>query len=152
MIPSSHCCLDLHSSTILIPLKSLKSSSLKCKQFTFHLKSHQLGSEFSDDGNTGVYKTGENYDSMYVLFEFDFTVLPEHASVSIGTYNTDPVSRYQFLVHGTDKFTITVLPTDAADGAVHLYLGKRVIYPSEMTFFQKYGSYIMIGGVFLCKP
>eukprot|EP00475_Leptophrys_vorax_P024226 TRINITY_DN3339_c0_g1_i1.p2 TRINITY_DN3339_c0_g1~~TRINITY_DN3339_c0_g1_i1.p2 ORF type:complete len:121 (+),score=34.05 TRINITY_DN3339_c0_g1_i1:247-609(+) len=85
---------------------------------------------------------------MSVLFEFSFAVLQDHASVSVGTWNNDIGLRYQFLVHGTDKFTITVLPS-SADGQVHLYLGKRVVYPPNLTFFQQYGSYIMIGGVFL---
>ncbi len=84
------------------------------------------------------------------MFEFKFHPLGDHGAISIGKWHSEPGAHYEFLVHNQDSFTISVIPDSKHDDAVvHLYIGKRVLYPVAQTFFQKYGSTIMIAGVFM---
>jgi hypothetical protein len=107
-------------------------------------------SQFEADGNSGSYKFGESVQDLTELFSFKFHPLPDNGAISIGKWNSEPGAHYEFLIHNQDSFTITVLPDSKDDDAlVHLYIGKRVLYPVTQTFFQKYGSTIMIAGVFM---
>jgi len=99
-----------------------------------------------DSSNTGNFKTGEDED---VLFSFYF----QHFNgpwISHGEWNGQTSAFYQFNIVANDKFTITVYPNPVQEDAeVTIYSASRVKSGREKTFFEKYGSTMMMVGGFM---
>jgi len=102
-----------------------------------------------DDPNSGRFKTSnpdlEDEDHL-VLFEFGFHEHANGMALSLGPYHANQGSTYKFVVASFDKFALMITPPE---GELQLYLGKRIPVIQEKTFFQKYSTFIMIGGVLL---
>jgi len=96
--------------------------------------------------NTGSFKIGEDND---LLFSFYF----QHFNgpwISHGEWNGVSDGFYQFNVVASDKFTITVFTHPMKeDGEVILFSASRVKSAREKSFFEKYGSTMMMVVLFL---
>jgi len=101
-----------------------------------------LAIDFADEsGNKGFFSADGKK-----LFEFDFVKLPNGIAVSQGKWLAAENSLYVFTVFPQDKFSLAVLPLDAKAGAEsHTFSGSRRIPNIPKTFFQSYGTFIMIG-------
>jgi len=129
-------------------LPLLRGTSLKNNSDTFEVSELRFVEiEFSNTlGSAGVFKNGESLSDLQTLFEFNFFSLGENA-VSFGKWNGGP-STYQFIVTSNDRFSLTI--DSGADQSTILYFfGRRVLKTAPVTLWQKYGSTVMIGGVFL---
>jgi len=123
--------------------------------------------DFNVGGNSGSFKTGsqisdlsedEDEDddvvkdhSLKTLFNFDFTAHHNGMIVSQGEWlGSEVPSYYQFLIGGWDKFSISIYPkTLNQEAEITMFTGRKIPLLQEKTFFQKYGTMIMIGGFFL---
>jgi len=121
--------------------------------------------DFNVGGNSGAFKVGsvlsdvtedEEEDdevkehSLKTLFNFDFSVQHNGMVVSQGEWVDGVGSYYQFLIGGWDKFTITVYPkTMNQEAEVQMFTGRKIPVLQDKSFFQKYGTMVMIGGFFL---
>ncbi|GAB5364853.1 hypothetical protein AAMO2058_001005900 [Amorphochlora amoebiformis] len=97
-----------------------------------------------DSSNTGNFKTGDDED---LLFSFYF----QHFSgpwISHGEWNGQTQGIYQFNIVAPDRFTITVYPTNSEEEMAVISV-TRVKSGREKSFFEKYGSTIMMVGGFL---
>eukprot|EP00472_Partenskyella_glossopodia_P006930 CAMPEP_0197517980 /NCGR_PEP_ID=MMETSP1318-20131121/3073_1 /TAXON_ID=552666 /ORGANISM="Partenskyella glossopodia, Strain RCC365" /LENGTH=224 /DNA_ID=CAMNT_0043067967 /DNA_START=6 /DNA_END=680 /DNA_ORIENTATION=- len=103
-----------------------------------------------DAANTGNFKTGEDEELLFSFYFQNFNG-PE---MSFGEWNGQNPGFYQFQIVSGDKFLITVFPTDEgkdddADSEVIVYSANRVRSAKDKTFFEKYGSTIMMVGGFM---
>jgi len=136
----------------------------------------QLRLDFSDP-NGGTFKfrpsTGvrqdddEDNQNWLSLFEFDFVPQsnlipqstgkwlfhPQHPSILTTPAKIKQISGhgyYQFIAAGQNKFIINVFPSQHADvPEFTIYYGDRAVIVAEKTFWQKYGTMLMLGGLFL---
>mmetsp|Transcript_28509 Transcript_28509/g.39693 ORF Transcript_28509/g.39693 Transcript_28509/m.39693 type:complete len:226 (-) Transcript_28509:292-969(-) len=97
--------------------------------------------------NTGNFKIGEDLENL-----FSFYFQPFNGPwISHGEWNGESGGFYQFNVVGSDKFTITIYPhKDKQDAEITLFSAVRVKNYREKTWFEKWGSTLMmLGGFFL---
>mmetsp|Transcript_21686 Transcript_21686/g.32288 ORF Transcript_21686/g.32288 Transcript_21686/m.32288 type:complete len:226 (+) Transcript_21686:1-678(+) len=98
--------------------------------------------------NTGLFKTGDDEDTLFSFYFQNFN----GPWMSHGEWNGQNPGVYQFNVVAHDKFTITVYPNDSAtnkDAEVIILSATRVKSAKDKSFFEKYGSTIMMVGGFL---
>lgn len=106
-----------------------------------------LAVEFADgSASAGTFMTGADPEELAPLFEFAFETQHNGMHVSHGRWGAK--SSYQFVAAHKDLFIITVRP-DGGGGDATLFTGKRVVRPVPKTFFQQYGTMIMLGCFFL---
>jgi len=101
--------------------------------------------------NSGSFKIGATEYDVSVLFKFEFIQQPNGMVLSHGEWLGSTPGYYQFAVGTWDKFTITILTkeTEGQDPSVLVFTGKKVAEPQEKSFFQKYGTFALLGGVIL---
>jgi hypothetical protein len=102
--------------------------------------------ELSDVFNFVVnFETGKNNTGTIVLentktVQFAFTTI-ERVSVSNGKWNDE--TNYQIVVPGPDRFIITLF--DSKNGQIRqIFVAKKILIDVPKTFFQAYGSYILM--------
>ena len=114
--------------------------------------------EFDDSGN-GQWKTGRDEDSLTQLFPFSFVMHPAGHPTSVGDWHGADESYYVLQINAPDKFTITVQPkrskqqqsdeeAEEAEGLV-IYSLRKKAEPAPKTFFQQYGTWLMLGVFFV---
>mmetsp|Transcript_22024 Transcript_22024/g.24487 ORF Transcript_22024/g.24487 Transcript_22024/m.24487 type:complete len:234 (+) Transcript_22024:24-725(+) len=106
--------------------------------------------EFAHDPATGAFKTGAETDEpseFATLFNFAFQHEPHNGMIiSHGEYHGAKGGHYQFLIPSPDKWVLTVYQ-EAGEAVV--YLGQKVVVQNEKSFFQRYGTMLMLGGFML---
>jgi hypothetical protein len=112
--------------------------------------------EFQDSA-TGTFSTGEDEEAMKELFRFSF-IQPSGNGIpiSVGEWSGGSLSYYQFQCISPLSFIITVSPkafgqsTDDEDNhSVTIYTGRKIVPAPPKTFWQQYGTFVMIGVFFL---
>jgi hypothetical protein len=113
--------------------------------------------EFHDTAS-GVFKTGEDSDSMKELFRFNFVQTAATVPISIGSWSGSESSYYSFQCISPNSFSITVFPKafgqsgreDSDDSnSILIYNGRKIVPVAPKTFFQQYGSMLLIAGLFV---
>ena len=115
--------------------------------------------DFEDTAN-GQWKTGRDEDSLTPLFDFSFVQHPAGHPTTVGEWHGADDAYYLLQINGPDRFTITVTPKafggHTADGegeeegdGVVVYSLKKTAQPVAKTFFQQYGTYLMLGVFFV---
>ncbi len=96
---------------------------------------------------SGAFKTGSDED---LLFNFFFQEYQEYNMMSAGEYNGQVPGYYQFQVLSRDRFTITLYPAEpGADPELTVISARLKKDARERTFFERYGSTIMMLGLFM---
>eukprot|EP00462_Mataza_sp_D1_P000020 CAMPEP_0175089396 /NCGR_PEP_ID=MMETSP0086_2-20121207/763_1 /TAXON_ID=136419 /ORGANISM="Unknown Unknown, Strain D1" /LENGTH=247 /DNA_ID=CAMNT_0016361901 /DNA_START=8 /DNA_END=747 /DNA_ORIENTATION=+ len=108
------------------------------------------------DKSSGAFKTAPISESVMdadPLFNFEFNEQNNGAVLSHGEWNGADEAFYQFQISSKDMFTITVTKKVEAgkDPEATLYLGKRIVKHQELTFYQKYGTYMLVGGFLVMR-
>jgi len=111
------------------------------------LNEMEIGVEFATP-NSGSFKTGASDFDLKSLFEFDFAAQENGVALSHGEWHGAKPSWYQFTMSGVDRFQITVFPKDGTPN-IQVLVGRKIPVNAEKTFFQQWGTMIMIGGMFL---
>jgi len=97
---------------------------------------------------TGAFKTGDDPEEMVTLFNFNFVLQYNGQYISHGTYKEDGI--YQFVVSSWDKFILTVLPKELkSNSELVIFTARKMPDAKETSFFQKYGTYLMLGAFFI---
>eukprot|EP00808_Paulinella_micropora_P025817 g38409.t1 len=110
----------------------------------------QLYIEFEEgEVNKGAFKTGHD-DEFETLFEFDFHQQPNDIVMSFGKWHGSSEGYYQIAISGNDRFTISLTPLELnAEAEAQLWSVKRIPRDMPQTFFEKYRTMIMMGGMLL---
>lgn len=134
-----------------------ESDALEGRSFDNDTASGELSNQLSllveftpGAASAGTLYTGEGdgaEDELAPLFDFDFVEQPNGMHVSRGEWKAKAGASYQFVAVAPNSFLITVR-TDGEDGEV-VFAGSRVLDAVEKTFFQKYGTMMMMGAFFL---
>jgi len=101
--------------------------------------------------SAGAFKTGKiGEEELVSLFNYDFHSQFNGLYTSHGEWHGAAGGFYQFTVVGWDRFIITVTPKESK-GEVIMYSGRKVPNAAQKTFFQQYGTIIMIGVFFFVQ-
>jgi hypothetical protein len=106
--------------------------------------------EFESD-ITGTFSTGEGPADVTPLFKFNFEVQENGMATSHGEWLGATPGYYQFVVGQWDRFIITVYPKDGESTDAIVFTGRKIPEVVEKTFFQKYGTMMMIGVFFFMQ-
>ena len=144
--------------------KDNSSSSLVGRYYDNHTETGDIENalsvlvEFEDSGN-GQWRTGRDEDSLTQLFPFSFVQHPAGHPTSVGDWHGQDDSYYVLQINAPDRFTITVQPKrakqraddneDEAEEGVVIYSLRKKAEPAAKTFFQQYGTWLMLGVFFV---
>lgn len=85
------------------------------------------------------------------LFDFNFVVHPNGVAISQGPWlaakdakDAKGTAIYTFTALPNDKFVLVVIPA-GGEGSAHTFSGSRRVPKADKTFFQQYGTFVMIG-------
>eukprot|EP00457_Paulinella_chromatophora_P012601 gb/GEZN01012823.1/.p1 GENE.gb/GEZN01012823.1/~~gb/GEZN01012823.1/.p1 ORF type:complete len:268 (-),score=36.63 gb/GEZN01012823.1/:250-933(-) len=110
----------------------------------------QLYIEFEEGHtNKGVFKTGSE-EEYQTLFAFDFHQQSNGLVMSFGKWYGSTEGFYQIAVGGSDRFTIVVTPSElSTEAEIHLWVVKRIPRTLPQSFFEKYRTMMMMGGMLI---
>eukprot|EP00474_Spongospora_subterranea_P008450 CRZ08908.1 hypothetical protein [Spongospora subterranea] len=102
---------------------------------------------FSDDPNSGVFKSAKEGEDIAPAYDFHFDVVPNGVAVSVGefTFPSGKTATYVFNVVSSQAFQFT---TVSKDGKVIVWFANRTVLSVEKTFLSKYGSTMLLVAVF----
>ena len=146
-------------------MKDNSSTSLIGRYFDNHTETGDIENALSvlvefDDNSNGAWKTGRDENSLTQLFPFSFVQHPAGHPTSVGDWHGADESYYVLQINAPDKFTITVQPKRAAqqqageeaeqaEEGVVIYSLRKKAEPAAKTFFQQYGTWLMLGVFFV---
>ena len=147
-------------------VKDNSSSSLIGRYYDNHTETGDIENSLTvlvefDDNSNGQWKTGRDEDSLTQLFPFSFVQHPAGHPTSVGDWHGNDDSFYVLQINAPDKFTITVQPKRAnqlqqgdeeeeqAEEGVVIYSLRKKSEPAAKTFFQQYGTWLMLGVFFV---
>lgn len=140
------------------------TSSVVGRYYDNHTETGEVENQLSvhidfDDTANGQWKTGKDVDSLTPLFAFSFVLHPAGHPTTVGEWHGAEDAFYLLQINAPDKFTITVTPKalqaqggeggEADDAAVTIYSLKKKPEAVAKTFFQQYGTYLMLAVFFV---
>eukprot|EP01029_Cantina_marsupialis_P029524 TRINITY_DN781797_c0_g1_i1.p1 TRINITY_DN781797_c0_g1~~TRINITY_DN781797_c0_g1_i1.p1 ORF type:complete len:216 (+),score=68.69 TRINITY_DN781797_c0_g1_i1:35-649(+) len=101
-----------------------------------------------EDEVSGVFSTFDDYEDKE-LFTFEFSPLNGMmiAKGECHEENTVGCTEFSIVVFGQNQITLTFVE----EGSMTLYHGVKTLEAREQTFFQKYGMFVMLGGMFMLQ-
>jgi len=142
-------------------VKDNSTSSLLGRYFDNHTETGDIENTLTvlvefDDNSNGQWKTGRDEDSLTQLFPFSFVTHPAGHPTSVGEWHGADESHYVLQINAPDKFTITVQPRrgvasggEESEEGVVIYSLRKKAEPAAKTFFQQYGTWLMLGVFFV---